>query len=379
MNTPIIRTALALSAAALLFGCQGEKQATDFTLTASGLSADLNGKYVYVFAMGRQPIDSVLVTDGAFTLVMDSASNFDVYTLSDRVTGAVSFVPEAGKAELRTETGTFDGAAVYSVVPENGLNTKVSEYTKRKSNVEGPLLARHQAWYEKWQKKDSLPAEEVEGLTAEKAEIDSVYTATMNAFHQSEYDANKDNIVGALVFGYLQFKDEKEYISRYEEASEAVKEYAFNKENYKLMKKSAETAVGAKYVDVEMKDDQGVTKKISDLWKPETYLLIDFWASWCGPCRAAMPHLSGLNKTIGDKLTVLSIGGLQETREQNEKAKAELNMDWTTFFDAESVAADVYGVTAIPNLVLIAPDGTILVRTNDPADVDAKLKEVGIL
>ena len=92
-----------------------------------------------------------------------------------------------------------------------------------------------------------------------------------------------------------------------------------------------------------------------------------------------MPHLSNLNKTIGDKLTVLSIGGLQETREQNEKAKAELNMDWTTFFDAESVAADVYGVTAIPNLVLIAPDGTILVRTNDPADVDAKLKEVGLL
>lgn len=92
-----------------------------------------------------------------------------------------------------------------------------------------------------------------------------------------------------------------------------------------------------------------------------------------------MPHLSKLNKTLGDKLTVLSIGGLQETPEQSQKAREELGMNWTTFFDAESRAADVYGVTAIPNLVLVSPDGTILVRTNDPAEVDAKLKEAVLL
>ncbi len=379
MNKHGLLALLAVASAALLAGCGGEKSASTFTLTGSGLSSDLNGKYVYVFAYSREPIDSVLVQDGSFKLLIDSVSTSDVYTISDRVTGSAAFVPEAGTAELRTETGTFDGALVYSVTPENGLNTQISEFSKRKSEVENPLLARHQTWFEQWQKKDSLPAEEVKKLEAEKQLIDSLYMSEMNTFHQKEYEANKDNLVGAMIFGYLPFENENDFITRYEAASDAVKNYYFNRENYALFKKSASTDAGAEFVDVSMTDDKGVTKKISELWKPDTYLLIDFWASWCGPCRASMPHLSKLNKTLGDKLTVLSIGGLQETPEQNQKAREELGMNWTTFFDAESKAADVYGVTAIPNLVLVSPDGTILVRTNDPAEVDAKLKEAGLL
>lgn len=363
----------------LIASCQSEKTASNFTLTASGLSADLNGKYVYVFANSRQPLDSVLVQDGAFTLVMDSVSTSDLYSISDRITGSASFVPEAGSAYLRTETGTFQDAYVYSTTPENGLNTQISEFSKRKAAVENPLLDRHQVWFEKWQKKDSLPENEVAALMTEKETIDSLYTATMNDFHTKEYEANKDNLIGALIFGYLGFNSEKDFITRYEQASDAVKNYSFNKSTYELYKKSQATAVGSKYIDVEMTDEKGATKKISDLWKADTYLLIDFWASWCGPCRAAMPHLSNLNKTLGDKLTVLSIGGLQETKEQNEKAKEDLGINWTNYFDANGTAADVYGVTAIPNLVLVSPDGTILVRTNDPAEVDTKLKEVGLL
>ena len=379
MNKHRLLPWLAVASVSLLAGCGGGKSAATFTLTGSGLSSDLNGKYVYVFAYSREPMDSVLVQNGSFKLVIDSVSTSDIYTLSDRVTGSVSFVPEPGTAELRTETGTFKDALVYSVMPENGLNTQISEFSKRKSEVEDPLLARHQAWFEQWQKRDSLSLEGVAKLESEKQLIDSLYESGMNAFHQKEYEANKDNLVGALVFGYLPFEDESDFIARYDAAGDVVKNYYFNKEIYSLYKKSASTAVGTKYVDVSMTDDKGVTKSISELWKPDTYLLVDFWASWCGPCRAAMPHLAKLNKALGDKLTVLSIGGLQETPEQNQKAREELGMNWITFFDAGSKAADVYGVTAIPNLVLISPDGTILVRTNDPDEVDAKLKEAGLL
>ena len=371
--------ALASSILAGCTGCNSDKKASNFTLTGEKLSADLEGKYVYVFSNGRLPIDSALVQDGKFTLVVDSVTTSDVFTLSDRVTGSASFIPEAGKAELRTADGTFADAAVYSVSPENGLNTMITEYSKRKTEIEAPLLADNEGWYQRWQKRDSLPAKEVAALEAEKFALDSVYNAQMNAFYKKEYEANKENVIGALTFAHLGFKGEAGYIEAYEAASEAVREYSYNKYIYELYMKSQKSAVGSPYLDIEMTNDKGEVKKISDLWKKDTYLLIDFWASWCGPCRKAMPHLAGLNKKLGDKLTVLSIGGLQETPEQNQKAMEDLKMDWTTFFDAKSVAADAYGVTAIPNLVLIAPDGTIIERSNDPAAIDAKLKEAGLL
>lgn len=365
----------------LLPSCSGEKQSQSFTLSGSGLSSDLNGKYLYVFANSREPMDSVLVNDGAFTLTIDSVKSTQVYSLTDRQSGGVSFVTEIGKAELKSPDGSLQEAEILSVEPKDGANTKLTEYSKRKAAIEQPILNRHNAWYEKFKviKKDNPNSDGTPELLKEKAEIDSVYSTNMRSFYTSEYDANKDNIVGAVAFGQLPFEDKADFINRYEAATEVVKNYGYNHTLYNLYKKSQDASAGAKYKDIEMTDDKGTKKKISDLWKPETYLLIDFWASWCGPCRAAMPHLSTLNKSIGDKLTILSIGGMQETATQNEKARQELGMDWTTFFDSGAISADEYGVSSIPTLILIAPDGTILARSNDPAVIDAKLKEVGLL
>ena len=371
-------TALSLSAAFALSGCV-DSSAPAFTLTGTGLSADLNGKYLYFLENSRQPFDSVLVQDGAFTYTMDSVSTERIISITDMKVGGTVFVPEAGKAELRTSDGTLTDAYVFSIEPENGLNTQLYEFNTRKTAVEKPILDRLEIWNEQYKLRDSLPEAKMAELTAEKALIDSIYSAEMGRFYEKEFAQNKDNIIGGIIFPNLGFEDEKDFMTQYEAASSAVQNYPFNKSTYELYKKSGLTAVGADFTDVTMTDDKGNQQKISDLWRPDTYLLIDFWASWCGPCRKAMPHLAELHQKLGDKLTVLSIGGLQETPEQNAKAREELNMTWTTFFDANSDAANVYGVTAIPNLVLVGPDSKILVRTNDPDEIDAKLKEVGLL
>ena len=104
--------------------------------------------------------------------------------------------------------------------------------------------------------------------------------------------------------------------------------------------------------------------KFSDYVGKGTYVLVDFWSPWCGPCRREIPNIQQVYAEYKDKgLQVLSLA-VWERKPQSHtiETAAELGMDWLHINNCGTIPTDIYGVDGIPHLMLIGPDGTILKR-----------------
>ena len=135
------------------------------------------------------------------------------------------------------------------------------------------------------------------------------------------------------------------------------------------------TAEGKPFVDFTVEhvygydrsmDPQPLKKevKFSDYVGKGTYVLVDFWSPWCGPCRREIPNIQKVYEQYKDKgLEVLSLA-VWERKPQSHtiETAAELGMDWLHINNCGQVPTDIYGVEGIPHLMLIGPDGTILKR-----------------
>ncbi len=121
--------------------------------------------------------------------------------------------------------------------------------------------------------------------------------------------------------------------------------------------------------------ENGSVAHLQDLLNKDGYTLIDCWASWCMPCRRAIPHLKELSSAYADRLKIVSISCDQEENKWRQ-ALAEERMTWPqAIVDAElaQVFMPAYNIQYIPYLMLIK-DGYIVVATNDPSEVTAYLK-----
>ncbi|MBO9731566.1 MAG: AhpC/TSA family protein [Chitinophaga sp.] len=124
-------------------------------------------------------------------------------------------------------------------------------------------------------------------------------------------------------------------------------------------------------------DTNGKTIKLSDL--KGKYVLLDFWASWCKPCREVTPKMAAVyEKYKGKGFTILSVS-LDDKKEKWLQAIAEDKMTWLQVSDlkgGESPIAELYGVKAIPATMLIDPSGKLISMGINGDALDAKLAEL---
>lgn len=145
------------------------------------------------------------------------------------------------------------------------------------------------------------------------------------------------------------------------------------------LKVSMATAPGSMFVDFSVEQEDGTTVSLSDYVGKGKYVLVDFWASWCGPCRRSIPTLIELYKECNPKgLEVLGVA-VWDKPEDTRKAIEEEGMPWAQIINAQGVPTQLYGITGIPHLILFAPDGTIVTRglPNDEffAEVKAAIEQ----
>lgn len=126
---------------------------------------------------------------------------------------------------------------------------------------------------------------------------------------------------------------------------------------------------GIPYHDLELTLPAGKTVKLSGLIQAGSYTLIDFWASWCAPCRAAIPTVLETYKRYNrQQLNVLSIS-MDKKLTEWEQAMEEENMPWQQAWagsdKAMAAASQNYNITTIPRLLLISPEGNVIFSTHD--------------
>lgn len=122
------------------------------------------------------------------------------------------------------------------------------------------------------------------------------------------------------------------------------------------------TAVGSKFVDFTIEQEDGTSVSFSDYVGKGKYVLVDFWASWCGPCRRAIPGLIELYNEYNPKgLEILGVAVWDKTPNTLQAIEEE-KMPWPQIINAQEIPTDIYGITGIPHLIFFAPDGTIVTR-----------------
>ena len=106
----------------------------------------------------------------------------------------------------------------------------------------------------------------------------------------------------------------------------------------------------------------GKTTKFSDYVGKGKYVLVDFWASWCPPCRREIPNLINVyNKYKGEHFTVLGVATWDEP-DDTRTAITELGINYPQMLNAKKAGSDAYGIQGIPEIILFAPDGRIVAR-----------------
>ena len=205
---------------------------------------------------------------------------------------------------------------------------------------------------------------------------DSVRQAIYNeytSFMQKSMTENLDNPIGYMFFLQQAYEMEPSEVEAMVEQHPSLKKYKRVEKLIQANKNKAATQPGSKFADFEIEYD-GVKHRLSDVVGKGQYVLVDFWASWCGPCIRQTAVIKDLYNEYKDKgLKVLGVAVWDEP-DDTKKAITQHGLEWECWLNGQNTPTDIYGISGIPCIILFGPDGTILSRDKQDEDLKADVR-----
>ena len=372
-------TKILVIAVAVICACSCTGNGVKYDITGSNVPKD--GLVVRLInKVGEMPIDSAIVTDGSFR--MRGRAKKDAFLAVSTDESWFFLIFNDGKpVRINYADSTVNGSA---------LNIKLTECVKADKAAYAEYLALIDSIDEAF---DALPEEEQDaGVEEYNAQVKSAGDRYDESFFKI-IEKNEDNIVPVAFMETYRIKvgpdrfneiiDSDAPYARHPYVLEIKRRYevmdAESKAREKEIEERKQAVIGQKFLDLEEADPDGNLHKLSEYVGQGRWVLVDFWASWCGPCKKEMPNVVAAYKKYHDK--GFDVVGLSFDDEKDEWVKAidRWNMPWIHFSDLKfinSVAGKVYTVNSIPDNLLIDPEGIIVARGLRGAELEAKLAEV---
>ena len=311
--------------------------------------ADDNGQWVYLYKpSGQGASDSVQIANGRFTLERAVAEDGLIVHLVIPRSYNLSFIPEEGiiKADLAASgaTGT----------PLNDEHTQKSKY--RKGLIEEARAKLKSIRADK--NLDDKAKEE-----AQEKVSDELY-AKIKPLAEADLKEHPNDAIGLIALQNLLGMEDVNVAKAealLQQAGDRLRaEESITKMVARLRRVEA-TQAGAQFVDFEGVDDANKAVRLSDYVGKGHYVLVDFWASWCGPCRREIGHLKKVRDAYTDKGLVILGTVVWDEMEDHLKAMKELEITWPQIFN-KTEATELYGIAGIPQIILFDPAGKIVAR-----------------
>lgn len=311
------------------------------------------------------PVDSAVIKDGMFSF----KGKVD--------TPELRYVTYKKENRMRRTDLFVENGLIFLTLGKDKDTAKDSflnnEYQKAK-DVMADFYTKQRALYMAMRAEGTSDADK----QAKRKELEALDTEKAHAIYDIT-KANISNMVGVTLFKRY-YRDNtsaqneelvKLIPASYKDATiSSIADYLQNERN---------TSVGQKFVDFEMKSLDGKSVKLSDYVGKGKVVLIDFWASWCGPCRRAIPGLIEVyNKYKERNFAVVGVS-LDKAQDAWEKGTKDLGIPWPQMSDLkawQSEGARLYAVKFIPQTVLVGADGTIIARNLSEQELEAKLAEL---
>lgn len=338
-----------ISCMGILYACSPSTHSTEYSVTGMVSDSSANGKKIYIMRYDdNQNIDSTIIEKNQFTFKgqINTASfcRIDV----DRNLYA-NFILENGNIRVDLQK--------HNEPSGTPLNDKLAQLTLAEDSVSELINLRSQEIMKQCGNDEQAFDSQIQEFIKQQRE--SIANKCADLYEGHWDDAFGYALLYSEFFNFTPLAQQKALIAKF---GNWLKSTQTAQKISKTIEAQEKTAEGMPYIDITGTDAEGKRIALSDFIGKGNYVLMDIWASWCGPCKGEIPNLARLHNQYKDKgLTVIGIF-VWDKQENLKKAMDSEGIIWPQIFDKENKSIQMYGIDGIPHIILFSPNGTILKR-----------------